>query len=260
MNSSMHVALSVAVLCYVSGLYFQFVPPGYLVACLFFGSVVGYNFIKYAPLADNFISVKGAYLKNMQGFSALSFIAALYFLRFFTLPGLVCTAVIGMLVFFYVFPIHRLRGSIRNVRGLKVYVVALVWALATVVLPALEAGVDLNGQLVFETFRRGVFILAITIPFEIRDLNLDQPGLYTIPQQLGVRGAKLLGYCLLLGFWLMGVVFEVAPGGVNWEAEGVLVLMAAIMLYGASRSQHRYYSGLMVESLPLVWLGLLVLF
>lgn len=259
-DSSLHVALSAAVLCYVTGVYFNLEPPLYLTGCLFCGSVVGYNFIKYAPLAPNFISVKGPYLRGMQVFSGLNFLVALYFIRNFSFQAFLCTLVIGVLVFFYVFPIHRLRGSIRNIRGLKVYVVALVWALATVILPAVETGLKPDGDLLFETFRRVLFILAITIPFEIRDLELDQPGLHTIPQQIGVRGAKLLGYCLLLLFWILGILMGGELVGRRWMAEGVLVVVSLVLLSGSGRSQHPFYSGLIVESLPMLWLALLYLF
>ena len=259
-DSSLHVALSAAVLCYVTGWYFDINPPLYLTVCLFCGSVVGYNFIKYAPLADNFISVQGRYLRGMQIFSVLNFIVAGYLLTYFSFNALLCTVVIGGLVFFYVFPLQRLKGSLRNIRGLKVYVVAIVWALATVVLPAIEAGLAIDGQLLTEAFRRTLFILAITIPFEIRDLDLDQPSLYTLPQQFGVRGARLIGYVSLLVFWVLGVWISPNDNGEVWLKEGVLVIVSLLLLGNAGRKQPGYYSSLVVESLPLFWLVLLKIF
>lgn len=256
-ESSLHVALAVAALCGVTGVYFDFDPPLYVYAALYFGSVVGYNFIKYAPLAGDFISVKGKYYKGMQVFSVLNFVIALYFLKDFSLRAIALAALVGLLVFFYVYPVHRLKGNIRNMRGVKVYVVALVWALCTVVLPVVVTERPVDGAVVLEVVRRMLFVLAITIPFEIRDLELDQPGLYTIPQQFGVRGAKLLGYCFLLLFWLLGVVFEMDYLEDKWYAEGVLVLLSLVLLYASGRERHRYYTGLLVESLPLIWLGLL---
>lgn len=256
-DSSLHVALAATALCGVTGVCLGIDIPSYLLVALFLGSVAGYNFIKYAPLAADFISVKGRYLRAMQVFSALSIIATLYFLKDFSIATLGCAALVGLLVFFYVYPVHKLKGNIRNVKGVKVYVVALVWALCTVVLPVLEAGMPLDGVVLFEVIRRMLFVLAITIPFEIRDLNLDQPGLYTIPQQFGVRGAKLLGYCFLLAFWLLGVLSGLEYLEDKWQAEGILVLVALGLLYGAHRNRHKYYTGLLVESLPLLWLGLL---
>ncbi|TRZ46757.1 hypothetical protein D3A96_04100 [Robertkochia marina] len=259
-DSSLHVALSAAVLCYVTGWYFDITPPLYLTLCLFCGSVVGYNFIKYAPLADNFILVKGRYLRGMQLFSAFNFIVAAYLLTYFSLNALLCIVVIGGLVFFYVFPLQRLRGNLRNIRGLKVYVVAVVWALATVILPAMEAGLRVDYQLMTEAFRRALFILAITIPFEIRDLELDQPSLYTLPQQFGVRGARLIGYVSLLVFWVLGIWNSPNDNGEVWIKEGVLVIASLLLLGNAGRNQPGYYSSLVVESLPLFWLVLLKVF
>ena len=259
-DSSVAVALSTAALCYVTGWYFGVVPPAYLTGCLFCGTVVGYNFIKYAPLASDFISVRGAYLKRMQLFSGVNFLIAAYLLTKFSFEALLCTSVIGALVFFYVFPVHRFKGSIRNIKGLKVYVVALVWALSTVLLPVIETEVSVNGEVLLEAFRRALFILAITIPFEIRDLDLDQPGLHTLPQQYGVRGARLIGYICLATFWILGIWMGSENDGVTWLKEGVLVIVSWILLAGAGRSQHSFYSGLVVESLPVFWWVLLWLF
>lgn len=259
-ESSLHVALAVAALVAVTGEYFDFDVPPYVLGALFFGSVVGYNFIKYAPLASDFLSVKGSYYKGMQVFSLFNFCVALYFLKDFSPVAIALAFLAGGLVFFYVYPVHKLKVAIRNVRGVKVYVVALVWALCTVILPVVESGDTFGFSVFLEVIRRMLFVLAITIPFEIRDLNLDQPGLFTIPQQLGVRGAKLLGYCFLLLFWLLGVVFDQGYLQDKWQPEGILVMLSLVLLYGAGRDRHRYYTGLIVESLPLVWLGLLKFF
>ena len=48
-------------------------------------------------------------------------------------------------------------------------------------------------------FERFLFIMAITIPFDIRDLKIDnQVGLKTIPSILGIKKSKMIAYFLLI--------------------------------------------------------------
>ena len=46
---------------------------------------------------------------------------------------------------------------------------------------------------------RGLFIFAITLPFDIRDLNVDNHGdVKTIPAVIGIEKTKKLGYGILV--------------------------------------------------------------
>ena len=52
----------------------------------------------------------------------------------------------------------------------------------------------------FIGFNHYLYILAITIPFDIRDIHTDDSSQRTLPQVLGSRGARLLALLLLLIF------------------------------------------------------------
>lgn len=106
----------------------------------------------------------------------------------------------GFLALAYVVRLFRYRGNerryqaLRDLPFLKLWIIAFVWALATVLLPITEIygspwGHDLYLWLALEHF---FFIVAITIPFDIRDMRLDARTQRTIPQVFGVRGARLI--------------------------------------------------------------------
>lgn len=250
-DSSAHVALAVLALTRITGYYFEISVPLYAAVCIFFGTIVGYNFIKYAPLAPDFISLKNRYLKRLQFFSALCFVIAFPAALYFNMWSWLIMGIAAVLVFLYVYPSRRLSGNLRSYRGYKIYVVALVWAGVTTVLPAVEVLGEVSSEIVWESLRRAVFIVAITLPFEIRDLSTDHRELGTLPQKIGVKGAQWLGSFLLLIFWASGRLISVSEVFI-WE-EALVVLCALAFTWGYGSKQPRYYCSLGVESLPLLW-------
>lgn len=89
--------------------------------------------------------------------------------------------------------------ALRDLPHIKLYLIGVVWAVATVALPLSELGEDLlsrrSALLLFERF---AFIVALSIPFDIRDMHLDDPQMKTLPHRRGV-GASLAIAVLWLG-------------------------------------------------------------
>jgi hypothetical protein len=94
---------------------------------------------------------------------------------------------------------HR---NLREISGIKIYVIALVWALTTVLLPIINNSIEINTDVVISFVQRVLYVIVLMLPFEIRDLKYDNLKLATVPQKIGVRNTKLLGSALLLMFVL----------------------------------------------------------
>ena len=93
-------------------------------------------------------------------------------------------------------------------------------------------------------------------PFEIRDLNYDSLKLATIPQKIGVKQTKLVGLFLLIVFYLLNYFKD----DINTTVLVSYLMIASItllFLVFSKQNQSKYYSAFWVESLPLVWLGIL---
>ena len=88
--------------------------------------------------------------------------------------------------------------ALRNVAGLKLFVISAVWSIVTVILPAVELGKPLSFELVLFTFQRFLFVMAITIPFDIRDLRIDHLDINTLPYRIGVKASRNLSRLALL--------------------------------------------------------------
>lgn len=115
---------------------------------------------------------------------------------------------LAALSFGYGLPLFTSRGrktGLRNVPGLKAILITLVWTLSCVLLPILEAQDTLNIAVLASTtwiilVKRFLFIAALTVPFDIRDLFQDRiAGLKTFPVAFGERKAYL--FCQVLLAW-----------------------------------------------------------
>ncbi|MBK9177232.1 MAG: hypothetical protein IPM46_13045 [Flavobacteriales bacterium] len=107
--------------------------------------------------------------------------------------------------FLYVVPLRRNDGrllGLRRIPALKSFLVAWVWAAGTVLLAAEE--VDGMAWLLVMVFF--CFYLAIAIAFDLRDAQMDPPGLRTMPQLFGPKAAKAIAVLFLTPMvWLLVV-------------------------------------------------------
>lgn len=101
----------------------------------------------------------------------------------------------------YVLPILGKGRRLRDVGFLKIFLIAFVWAIVTIVLPFLEIQNDSKNTffLTLMCLERMSFIFALCIPFDIRDIDWDsRTSIRTIPLSIGVEKAKFVSYCALI--------------------------------------------------------------
>lgn len=251
-NSSIHVALAVASLLAVTVLEYNLPISKELWAFVFLSTLSGYNFVKYAKVAGLHHRSLTQSLKTIQVFSAFCF--ALLVIIAFPLPikVLLITAAFGLTTFFYAVPFIRSK-NLRNFSGLKIFVVAFVWAGVTVILPFVEAEIDLTADVLLTFFQRILIVVALILPFEIRDIPYDGLNLKTLPQQLGVRNTKLLGEVVLL-FCLVFEFFKDESDVAYITSLLFFCVMLGWLLVISKTEQSRYFSSFWVEGLPIFWL------
>ena len=106
--------------------------------------------------------------------------------------------------------------SLRDIPFIKIILIAFSWAAVTVLIPAYineEFSANDTWSLFILNF---IYIFALVIPFDIRDLNFDEPEKKTIPQLIGMKAAKhtaiiLLIICGLLSFALLKETVFLVP-------------------------------------------------
>ena len=142
-------------------------------------------------------------------------------------------------------------GGLRSIPGLKLVVVAAVWAYVTAVIPCVHAGTFTIG--VF--FERFWWTAALTLPFDVRDMIVDQGSIRTLPHMIGPRNTVWLANLMLwFSFYIQVQLFQITLA----YTFGLYLLCSIIIVLANPKLGDLYYS-LLIEGLPFLLLGLWVL-
>lgn len=258
-DASIHVALAVLALLDVTDLLLDIPVDNYLNSFVFFGTISAYNFVKYGVEAEKYILVATRYHKNIQFFSVIALVIALYSMFFLSKETLLFLVGMAALTGLYAIPVLPRTKNLRNLGGLKIFIVALVWAGTTVVLPAIAISKIILWDIIIETIQRFLIVLILLVPFEIRDLVYDAPELKTLPQRFGVANTKIFGAFAVVIFYGL-TFFKDTLSHLDIIAKGVLFLILGSCMLITKRNQEKYYASFWVESIPIFWWGLVSLF
>ncbi|WP_370477868.1 hypothetical protein [Tamlana flava] len=171
----------------------------------------------------------------------------------------------SIITFFYAIPFLpkdwnvESKSSLRTVSGLKIYLIALTWSGATVLLPLVENDYPINTDVLITSIQRFALVIVLMLPFEIRDLRYDSLKLATVPQKIGVKRTKLLGI-LLLVFVILSEFFKGETSVRLIIPLVVICIVTGLFVHFSKMEQGKYYSSFWVEALPILWLGFLLLF
>ncbi|NND63958.1 MAG: hypothetical protein HKN48_12280 [Flavobacteriaceae bacterium] len=253
-NSSIHVALAVSSLILITYWEINKTPNLALLGYLFFMTISGYNFVKYAKVAGLHHRSLTNSLKAIQILSAISTAIALYFAIKLPLDVLLTSLIFGILTFFYAVPFLS-KKSLRTFSGTKILIVAMVWAGVTVIVPFLEMNEPFTTDHGLVFTQRFVLIIVLTLPFEIRDIRYDLPHLRTLPQVFGVGRSKWIGI-LLLAFAVGLELFKDDVNNLHFLSLNASCILIAIALRISSQNQSKYFASFWVEAIPIFWAGL----
>ena len=263
-NSSIHVALAVFSLSYITLLEFNISYDKPVLYFIFYASITGYNFVKYFEVTKFHHRSLSTWLKLIQIFSLLCFVLMCYYSFRLEKTTMFYIAVFAVLTFLYTIPFIPKRkflnkqSNLRNIGGLKVFLIALVWVGVTVFIPLLNNHFSIDRMVVIVSVQRFLLVIMLMLPFEIRDLQFDSLKLYTIPQNLGVKRTKILG--IFLGLLMFVLEFLKREMSINQIIVLLTILVLTVLLIWFSREkQGRYYAAFWVEGIPILWL-LLMLF
>lgn len=258
LQGSIHVAVSVYCLIRVTEIVLGLNPDWHMQGFGFFGTIVGYNFVKYDAVARTGKPRFGRWLKCIIVISFVAFIAAAYCFLKLRLPTQVVSGIFLVVTALYTLPFFPNHKSARSWAGLKIYMVALCWIGVTVILPVINAGVPFETDFYLVCIKRFILIVVLLFIFEIIDLAWDDPHLKTVPQQIGVKRTKQLGVLLLVIFLALEM-FQINENVKRFVASVALIIVTTVFLVLANERRSKYYTVLWVESIPVLWLWLLFL-
>lgn len=150
----------------------------------------------------------------------------------------------------YAVPLPYIGHNLRSQTGLKIFIVALCWTLLSAVFPLLQLGVfGLEHYLFF--FERFVLIFLATLPFEISDLHQDDSELGTIPQLIGVKNTKRLGFFLIAIFWAILLLNPKLSESELLAFSGITIAYG-ITFFKIHPNSSKYITLFWVEAIPLI--------
>ncbi|RYE19334.1 MAG: hypothetical protein EOP42_29225, partial [Sphingobacteriaceae bacterium] len=170
----------------------------------------------------------------------------------------------SILSFGYGLPMFTLgnqKFGLRNIPGLKLLLIGVTWTLSVVLLPVFEAEHVYNIKIapvdiLLLSAKRLLFITAMAIPFDIRDLFQDRKlGLKTIPVVFGEKNAYLLCQLLLIGYLVLLFLFRNHGFDNNFFALTITIILAGWLIFRSKFEKNEYYYFFYVDGiLILQWL------
>ena len=229
---------------------------------------VSYNFIGFIEQKKQRLEWYDRWLKSNKLFiNTLTLLMVFVAVWVFIMEGLRIESLLllvpfSIITFFYTIPFFKFRNrtfSFRNFPFIKIVSISISWAGVSLLFPLLEAEKVIDFTIYLEFVQRFLFVIALTIPFDIRDFNSDDESLKTLPIVFGIRKSKFIGLFLLF----VCVVFEFLNINSGLQDEVVFTMVSLILgvlLWFTSVDKLRYYTAFWVEAIPILWLVLLLIF
>jgi hypothetical protein len=248
--SNFHIALIAFLLSlesnYILGIESDFKGPFFVFfSTLFIYNLGYYQAILFKKPAQRFHAewmIK--HIKYWIFSMLLSLIAILYLFSSFSYNAKIVIIVLSLISFFYIIhgvKIGKVNVSVRNIPFLKTIIVSLVWSLITIVPQAIDHEIiETSNSILPLILERFLFVLSITLMFDIRDMQSDPDSLATIPRLIGVNFTK--GFALIaLGFSFYFLI-EIQMITPLFLMIIVFSLMLLSILFSSTKRQDLFYS------------------
>ncbi|WP_299515303.1 UbiA family prenyltransferase [Mucilaginibacter sp.] len=251
--------------------------PLYTVLALLFTSTIGiYNFSilltkPKEPQKSVYIRVRWFFSHHrlMVTFTIVSILSLVPLFFLVSTEARLLLVFLAIISFAYSLPLFSLgdqKFGLRNIPGLKQFLITTVWTLSTVLLPILEAqDMHLTNISMRDTTillaKRFLLIGALTVPFDIRDLFEDRKsGLKTIPVVLGEKRAYLFCQVLLAGYVVLLFLFKNNSFNNDFWALTLTAILAGWLIFKSEWKKDEYYYFFYLDGVLILQYVVLVLF
>ena len=263
--SNVYVSFGAYSLTWLSMRFYQ-VETINLSLYVFFSTLFAYNFMRLVRVHPMLLEGHSSRHKSifklrrlLWVICVLSGLTSFYFFREIYAPILSLLVVMVLISLAYALPVYNKGGEwirLRDIPGVKIFLISIVWSIVTEGFPALISGNSIQLLPVLERF---LFIFALTIPFDIRDLRFDNHELLTIPQYFGIRTARIIGVvALLLAELILAYRFFFRDDFNLWGATAIYLTyeLSAFLIYKSHPNLQERYVTMGVEGMSIL-IGLL---
>jgi 4-hydroxybenzoate polyprenyltransferase len=176
-------------------------------------------------------------------------------------------AFVGILALAYNFPFLKLdekKIGLRNIPGIKLFLIAFVWSTSCVLLPIVQVesiyGISVSlSETLLLVAKRFLFICAITIPFDIRDLYQDKLyALKTIPVMLGEKKAWIFCQALLVICFVLLIIFTKE---FNLDVLGLALtlLLTGWLIFKSNLKRNEYFYFFFLDGMMILQFAILAI-
>lgn len=243
-KSSLHVAFAIFSFVKVVELSLNISSNQFLEVAIFSGSVLGYTVLKYYEFWK---STKFSLHKNKSvlGITTLAFLTFLFCFLHLKFTFQIAFLQIFFLVVWYPF--------LRKYWFLKTGIVSFCVTYVVSYIPTLDTKMLFFYDTILQV-KLFFLICALLIPFEIYDSQHDVVTLQTVPQKFGIKKTKYLGYLFLISFCILSLLLR-------YEFLDIIIaIVIGLFIRFSSTKNTKYYTSFWVESIPILWWLILVLF
>jgi 4-hydroxybenzoate polyprenyltransferase len=215
-NSNIYISLAAVFLTVETQIQLGMQPQWHAyLFIIFFATLFEYNLHRFITILTNkkaLDSNKHKWVKeHLYPFYVLVFISVVGFIAVALMAKrvvLYTLAPIAILTLFYSTPVFKNKKNIfrfREIPYMKIVMISFVWSASTILLPIIQANRSYyNLHVLLMLMERFFFVFAITIPFDIRDIEADkQDGLKTIPLLFNEQVSYFISYIALVFFFLI---------------------------------------------------------
>ncbi|GAB4131204.1 MAG: hypothetical protein Fur0041_01330 [Bacteroidia bacterium] len=285
--SNMHISLGAVALAYLSGILLKDDAPFFIYPVIFCATFVLYNSQRlvaafFERYATGLMTERKQWISKNKWWLAVLVLAAtaggigafLQVKEEFSPADITIPFLIAVLYAIPLIPTGQSWKRLRDIPYLKVFLIGFVWAWVTVLIPVRQTGYDCcEKEQWFELGRllwfliSFCFIVAITVPFDIRDYYDDAEKLRTIPGVTGVRGAQWIAvlFLILASALMMLFYFRVSSETIivyrfGYYAAAFIIwaLITSLLIFMSTPERHDYfYSFVMDGTIFLLWILML---
>ena len=257
-NTNIFVSISAFCLYKVSELLFGF-QNHEIGLFVFFATLFAYNYMRIPLLSSpQDESNRVMWMQNNKN--------VIYFLLFISGLFTICLAILLGLKFIKLlmlpvlislsYPllirINNKDYGLRKIPFFKIFLISFTWSYVTLLLPNLYYDFQIDYFLISSFFQRFLFVIVISIPFDMRDSHYDY--IKTIPNTLGVYRSKLFAwFCLFVIDTLL--IIDIINNNITIPVFIGLFLffeLCSLIIYFTNNDQSSFFYSILVEGLSIV--------
>ena len=217
---------------------------------VFFATIFAYNFQRISRINQGEEHARKDWLtKNKTAIYLVmlfSIIIAIYVAVNFKLNTQIAIFFIAVTSILYPFVFRKIPFA-------KIFIISFVWMGSTMLLLVLENNISMSQNVILHLVARFLFVFAITIPFDIRDLKYDAKNLRTIPLFFGAATARFIA---VFALFICGVISIFQHLNLSLILPKLLALIllystASILILKSDKHKGERYFSFWVESLSI---------